>query len=131
MLFTTYYLFRDGDKFVRQLLNVLPFEKAQSASLINRVNEVVGAGVYGVVSIAMIQGLLSGLAFWILGEPSPILWAVVTAFICMIPIAGSFMVWIPASAMDTQAYHAFVFPDHLLGFLLANTFWRHVDVNVW
>lgn len=97
VIFTMYYLFRDGDKFVRALPEVLPFEQSQSEVLINRVNEVVGAGVYGVVSIAMIQGLLSGLAFWVLGVPSPILWAVVTAFICMIPIAGSFFVWLPAS----------------------------------
>jgi predicted PurR-regulated permease PerM len=98
VLFTTYYLFRDGDRFVRELPSVLPFERAQSESLINRVKEVVGAGVYGIVSIAMIQGLLSGFAFWILGIPSPVLWAVLTAFICLIPIAGSFMVWLPASA---------------------------------
>jgi predicted PurR-regulated permease PerM len=97
VIFTMYYLFRDGDKFVRALPEVLPFEKTQSQALISRVNEVVGAGVYGVVSIALIQGLLSGLAFWVLGVPSPVLWAVVTAFICMVPIAGSFFVWLPAS----------------------------------
>jgi predicted PurR-regulated permease PerM len=97
VIFTMYYLFRDGDRFVRSLPGILPFERSQSEALINRVNEVVGAGVYGVVSIAMIQGALSGLAFWILGVPSPILWAVVTAFICMIPVAGSFLVWLPAS----------------------------------
>jgi len=97
VIFTMYYLFRDGDKLVRALPQVLPFEKTQSQALISRVNEVVGAGVYGVVSIALIQGFLSGLAFWILGVPSPVLWAVVTAFICMIPIAGSFFVWLPAS----------------------------------
>jgi predicted PurR-regulated permease PerM len=50
-----------------------------------------------VVTIAMLQGLLGGIAFWILGIPSPILWAVVMAFVCMIPIAGSFFVWLPAS----------------------------------
>lgn len=97
VLFTMYYLFRDGDKFVHALPKVLPFETTQSAALITRVNEVVGAGVYGVVSIAMIQGFLSGLAFWVLGVPSPVFWAVMTAFICMIPIAGSFLVWLPAS----------------------------------
>ena len=97
VIFTMYYLFRDGDKFVRALPRILPFESSQSKAIISRVNEVVGAGVYGVVSIAMIQGLLSGLAFWVLGVPSPVLWAVVTAFICMIPVAGSFLVWLPAS----------------------------------
>ena len=33
--------------------------------------------------------------FWILGIPSPILWAVLMAFVCMIPLAGSFLVWLP------------------------------------
>ena len=32
-----------------------------------RTRDVVGASVYGVFSIAMIQGTLGGLAFWILG----------------------------------------------------------------
>lgn len=105
VIFTMYYLFRDGDKFVRALPRVLPFEINQTKALIGRVNEVVGAGVYGVVSIAMIQGLLSGLAFWVLGVPSPVLWAVVTAFICMIPIAGSFLVWLPASIYLIVAGH--------------------------
>ena len=97
VIFTMYYLFRDGDRFVLALPEVLPFTETQSKALISRVNEVVGAGVYGVVSIALIQGILAGLAFWLLGVPSPVLWAALTAFICMIPIAGSFMVWLPAS----------------------------------
>ena len=35
--------------------------------------------------------------FWILGIPSPLLWAVLMAFVCMIPVAGSFLVWLPLS----------------------------------
>jgi predicted PurR-regulated permease PerM len=58
---------------------------------------VINASVYGVVFIAMVQGVLGGLAFWVLGLPSPILWGVVMAFVCMIPVAGSFLVWLPAS----------------------------------
>jgi len=97
VMFTMYYLFRDGNRIVQALPGVLPFKKSQSEALIGRVEEVVGAGVYGVVSIATIQGLLAGLGFWILGVPSPVLWAVLTAFVCMIPIAASFFVWLPAS----------------------------------
>jgi predicted PurR-regulated permease PerM len=75
----------------------LPLSNHQSEAILARVNQVVSASVYGVVTIAMLQGLLAGLAFWMLGVPSPILWAVVLAFVCMIPIAGSFFVWLPAS----------------------------------
>jgi predicted PurR-regulated permease PerM len=97
VIITMYYLFRDGDKIVRALPGALPLSNHQSEAILARVNQVVSASVYGVVTIAMLQGLLAGLAFWMLGVPSPILWAVVLAFVCMIPIAGSFFVWLPAS----------------------------------
>lgn len=97
VIFTMYYLFRDGDRIVKALPAVLPLKRSQSEALIARASQVVSAGVYGVVTIAMIQGLLGGLAFWVLGVPSPVLWAVLMTFVCMIPIAGSFLVWLPVS----------------------------------
>lgn len=97
VIVTMYYLFRDGDKIVRVLPGALPLSISQSEAILARVSEVVSASVYGVVTIAMLQGLLGGLAFWALGVPSPLLWATVLAFVCMIPIAGSFFVWLPAS----------------------------------
>jgi predicted PurR-regulated permease PerM len=95
VIFTMYYLFRDGDKIVRRLPAALPLEREQSEAIIARTQQVVGASVYGVITIAALQGLLGGLAFWILGVPSPILWGVLMTFVCMIPLAGSFLVWGP------------------------------------
>jgi predicted PurR-regulated permease PerM len=95
VIFTMYYLFRDSDKIVRRLPAALPLKREQSEAIIARTQEVVSASVYGVVSIAALQGLLGGLAYWILGLPSPVLWAVLTAFVCMIPMLGSFLIWVP------------------------------------
>jgi len=95
VIFTMYYLFRDADKIVNKLPDAMPLDREQSEALIFRTQQVVSASVYGVMTIAALQGLLAGLAYWILGIPSPILWAVLTAFVCMIPIAGSFLVWAP------------------------------------
>ena len=86
VLFTMYYLFRDGDEIVRRLPSALPLSTEQGEAIIARIKEVVSASVYGVVTIAALQGLLGGLAFWILGIPSPILWAVLMTFLCMIPL---------------------------------------------
>jgi len=69
----------------------------QGEAIIIRTQQVVSASVYGVVTIAVLQGLLGGFAFWVLGIPSPLLWAVLMTFVCMIPIAGSFLVWLPLS----------------------------------
>jgi predicted PurR-regulated permease PerM len=97
VLFTMYYLFKDGDKIVDKLPAALPLSREQSDAIILRTKEVVSASVYGVVTIAALQGLLGGIMFWILGIPSPLLWAVLMAFVCMIPVAGSFLVWLPLS----------------------------------
>lgn len=95
VIFTMYYLFRDSDKILAKLPDALPLRRDQSEAIIARTQQVVSASVYGVVTIAGLQALLGGLAFWILGVPSPLLWAVLMGFICMIPVAGSFLVWLP------------------------------------
>lgn len=97
VIFTMYYLFRDGDRIARSLPDVLPLERSQSELILERTRSVISASLYGVLVIAIIQGTLGGLAFWALGIPSAIVWAVVMTFLSMIPMAGSFMVWVPAA----------------------------------
>jgi predicted PurR-regulated permease PerM len=97
VIFTMYYLFRDGDRIARSLPDVLPLDRAQSAVIMERMRNVISASLYGVLVIAIIQGTLGGLAFWALGLPSAIVWAVVMTFLSMIPMAGSFVVWVPAA----------------------------------
>jgi predicted PurR-regulated permease PerM len=97
VIFTMYYLFRDGERIINALPNFLPLKKEQSEKIFERTRQVINASVYGVVFIAILQGVWGGLAFWVLGLPSPILWGAVIAFVCMIPVAGSFLVWLPAS----------------------------------
>lgn len=97
VVFTLFYLFRDGDAIVRAVYDVLPLEHRQTHKVIERTKEVIAATVYGVMVIAAIQGMLGGFIFWVLGLPSPLLWAVVMFFLSMIPMAGAFLVWAPAA----------------------------------
>jgi predicted PurR-regulated permease PerM len=105
VVYTMYYLFRDGDKLRRRLRNSLPLSRAQAREIINRTCEVLTASVYGVLVIASIQGTLGGLAFWALGLPSPLLWGVVMTLLSMIPLLGSFVVWVPAAAWLAATGH--------------------------
>jgi predicted PurR-regulated permease PerM len=97
VIFTMYYLFRDGDRIVNALPDVLPLEREQSERIFARTREVISASLYGVLVIAAIQGTLGGLAFWALGLPSPLVWALVMTLLAMIPMAGAFIVWVPAA----------------------------------
>ena len=50
-----------------------------------------GSGV-----VAIVQGLLGGLAFWGVGLPGA-LWGSVMAFMSLVPVVGCAIIWIPAS----------------------------------
>ncbi len=55
------------------------------------------ASVYGVFVIAVLQGLLCALMFWMLGIPSAVLWGVVTVLTSVLPLVGSAAVWVPGT----------------------------------
>ncbi|HEV2864745.1 MAG TPA: AI-2E family transporter [Pyrinomonadaceae bacterium] len=97
VIFTLYYLFRDGDRLSRALRGALPLETGKANEIFERTREVISASVYGVIIIATIQGVLGGLAFWVLGLPSALLWGVVMIFLSMIPMLGAFLIWVPAA----------------------------------
>lgn len=97
VIFTMYYLFRDGDKIWTAVRDALPLNRDQATAIMTRTREVIGASVYGVFIIAIIQGALGGLAFWALGLPSAMVWGVAMVFLSMIPMLGAFLVWVPAA----------------------------------
>jgi predicted PurR-regulated permease PerM len=47
----------------------------------------------------MVQGLLGGLAFWVLGVPTPAVWGVLMGGLSLIPMIGPAFVWLPAGAV--------------------------------
>jgi predicted PurR-regulated permease PerM len=97
VIFTLFYLFRDGDSMREAVYDVLPLERSQAGDVFVRTRDVITASVFGVIIIAVIQGVLGGVVFWALGLPSPLLWGVVMFFLSMIPMAGAFLVWAPAA----------------------------------
>ena len=98
VVFTLFYFFRDGERLRLAAYEMVPLQRVQWHDIITRTRDVIGATVYGVLAISAIQGVLGTFIFWSLGLPSPILWGVVMFFLSMIPMAGAFLVWVPAAA---------------------------------
>ena len=97
VIFTLFYFFRDGERIRQAAYEMVPLERVQWQDIIGRTKDVIGATVNGVLAIAAIQGTLGTFIFWVLGLPSPLLWGVVMFFLSMIPMAGAFLVWVPAA----------------------------------
>ena len=96
-LLALYYLFKDGDRLYEGLQDILPLHPKERDLLLGRFREMVNATIYGGLLIAIIQGLLGGLTFWILGLPPPILWGTAMALFSFIPLGGTALIWFPAA----------------------------------
>jgi predicted PurR-regulated permease PerM len=96
-LLSLYYLFKDGERLFDGLKGILPIPPRERDLLIGRFRDMVNATVFGGLLIALIQGLLGGMAFWVLGIASPLLWGTAMALFSFIPLGGTALIWIPAA----------------------------------
>jgi predicted PurR-regulated permease PerM len=98
IIFAMFLLFRDGDRIVVRIQELLPFERPQNEALLLRIRDAIHGGVFGIVVIALIQGALVGGMFWLLRIPSAALWGMVTALTSVLPMVGAAGVWVPGVA---------------------------------
>lgn len=95
MVFVLFFLLRDRDLAQAFLRSLLPLRQNESHELLERLGDTIYATALGRLAVAAVQGILAGLAFWVLGVPGIILWAFSTAVFAMIPAFGAFIVWGP------------------------------------
>jgi predicted PurR-regulated permease PerM len=96
-LYLAFFLLRDGRVLARALHDAAPLAPAYKYQLRNKFTTVVRATVKGNLVIAALQGALGGVAFWVLGVSSPLLWAVLMAFLSLLPAVGAGLVWVPVA----------------------------------
>ena len=97
MLYLTFFLLRDGNYLLELLIRALPLGDARERMLFAKFGEVTRATIKGNLVIAIIQGTLGGLIFWVLGIPGALLWGVVMAVLSLIPAVGPAIVWAPVA----------------------------------
>ena len=117
-LITLFFLLRDGKEFIHRLQRLLPMDREHQQRLFKNIVDAVLAVVHGSFVVAMVQGLLAGLAYYFLGVPFPVLWGVVTAFVSLLPVGGSTLVSIPATIylfLQGETIRAFVLLAWSLG----------------
>jgi len=98
-LLSLYYFFKDGHRLFETLKEALPIRPKERDLFVSRFRQMVSATIYGGLLVAVIQGTLGGLAFWILGLPSPVLWGTAMGFLSLIPIGGTALIWAPTSVI--------------------------------
>lgn len=97
MLYLTFFLLRDGDRHGRVIAAAVPLDPELRSRLVEDFVTVVRATMKGSVVVAIIQGMLGGVIFGLLGIPGALLWGLVMGFFSLVPAVGTGIVWVPVS----------------------------------
>ena len=97
MLYLLFFLLRDGEALTERIKQAVPLRAGQKTALFSRFADVLRATVKGGIMVAIAQGALGGLAFWFLGIHAALLWAVLMAFLSLLPAIGAGLVWVPVA----------------------------------
>jgi predicted PurR-regulated permease PerM len=98
MLFTLFFLFRDGERLYRGLRDVIPMDPAHKDAIFSVLYQTLSAVTQGMVATALAQGVLTWVALWALGLPYTAFLGVLAGFLSLIPFVGAAGVWVPCTA---------------------------------
>ena len=97
MLYLLFFFLRDGAELARKIRAAVPLAEQQKRRLQLKFNRVVRATVKGNLLVAITQGTLGGIIFWMLDIPSALVWGVLMAFLSLLPAVGAGIVWAPVA----------------------------------
>ena len=97
VLYVAFFLVRDGERYKNLLIRALPFGDHREEGLFRKFAGVMRATVKGSLLVAMAQGALGGLMFWILDIRGAVLWGVVMTLLSLIPVVGAALGWGPTA----------------------------------
>lgn len=97
MLYLSYFLLRDGDRYGEMVVTSLPLHADTRDSLVENFLRVVRATMRGTVVVAIVQGVLGGLLFSVLGIEGALIWGVMMGFFSLFPAVGTAIVWVPVA----------------------------------
>lgn len=97
MLFSLFFLLRDGASLGGRIRDLLPLAEEERDRLINDTRDLVIASVGAGLLVAATQGTIGGIAFWLLGFNAPVFWGVAMSICAVIPVVGSALIWVPGA----------------------------------
>ena len=110
-----FFLFRDGAQWAYRAGTLLPLSPEQVARLYRNISDTIIANVYGILSVGVVQGVLTGIAMHIVGMSSSLLLGLAAGFASIIPVVGSALIWAPVA----------------IYLLVTGSIWKGVFLLVW
>ena len=98
LVFVLYFMLIGGTKMEQYIYELLPFSDSNKKHVMNEINMIVRANAIGIPLLAIIQGAIATLGYYLFDAPSALLFGFLPCFATVIPIVGTTLVWFPLAA---------------------------------
>ncbi len=95
--FTLFYLLRDGARLREEIIETSPLTHTDTANILDTLTSMVGSVIRGTLVVAVVQGVIVGIGFYLFGLHNSVLWGSVSILCALVPLIGAGIVYIPAA----------------------------------
>ena len=95
MFFLLYFLLKGGTQVEKFLGRFIPLEAKNVDWLGTETKNIIKANAIGIPVLAIIQGLVATIGYWIFGVKDFGLWGFLTGVFSVVPIVGTAIIWLP------------------------------------
>jgi len=97
MYFILYFMIVKCNDMELWLRRNLPFKNQNSEKVISEMREMVKANAIGIPVLALIQGVVAMIGYFMFGSTEPVLWGIITGICSVVPLVGTMLAWVPLS----------------------------------
>jgi predicted PurR-regulated permease PerM len=96
---TMFFMLKDGKSLKEPTLALIPLPHETTEDILLKLGKTIQAVFKSVVLVGIAQGTLAGFAYWIAGVPNSLMWGVATVVLCMVPLLGAPIIYLPMSLL--------------------------------
>ena len=107
MVFIFFFTLRDGEKIVSYVRGLSPLKQEAEKKFLSRFRDITKSVIYGFLIIGLIQGIVTGIGLFIFKAPQPIFLTLMSIILGILPVLGTWLVWLPVGIVMIVQGHAF------------------------
>ncbi len=96
-LLAMFYFLKDGKQFKELYLSISPLKKESDNKIFISIQQSINSVIIGSLTVAITQGIFTGLGLWVFGVPNPFFFGTLAGFLALVPGVGPSLVWFPAA----------------------------------
>lgn len=96
LIFLVFYFIRDGPRLLAWIRDLAPLEDDVLKEFFQETHVITWAVLKTHVLVAIVEGILGGIALYLLGVPNALFWTFVMILVSILPVIGVWLVWGPA-----------------------------------